>query len=61
MWKTVLYIRIERNLLRWLWIIGGWRWLERRLMYREMMQQERQEREEESAQLSFLSALGIAA
>ncbi len=30
-------------------------------MYREMMQQERQKREEECAQLSFLSALGIAA
>jgi hypothetical protein len=30
-------------------------------MYREMMQQERQKREEESAQLDFLSALRIAA
>jgi len=44
-----------------LWIIGGWRWLERRLMYREMMQRERQTREEESAQLDFLSTLRIAA
>jgi hypothetical protein len=44
-----------------LWMIGGWRWLEQRLMYRDMMQRERQNREEESAQLNFLSALGIAA
>ena len=44
-----------------LWMIGGWHWLEQRLMYREMMQRERQKREEESAQLNFLSALGIAA
>jgi hypothetical protein len=44
-----------------LWMIGDWRWLEQRLMYRDMMQRERQNREEESAQLSFLSALGIAA
>ncbi|MFC1712414.1 transposase [Candidatus Poribacteria bacterium] len=44
-----------------LWVIGGWRWLEQRLMYREMMQRERQKREEESAQLNFLSALGMAA
>ena len=44
-----------------LWMIGGSHWLERRLMYREMTQQERQKREEESAQLHFLSALRIAA
>jgi hypothetical protein len=44
-----------------LWVIGGWRWLEQRLMYREMMQREKQKREEEYAQLSFLSALGMAA
>ena len=44
-----------------LWVIGGWRWLEQRLMYRELMHRERQKREEESAQLHFLSALGIAA
>ncbi len=30
-------------------IIGGWRWLERRLMHRGMAQQERQKREEECA------------
>jgi hypothetical protein len=44
-----------------LWMIGGWHWLERRLMYRERMQRERQKHEEESAQLDFLSALRIAA
>ena len=44
-----------------LWMIGGWRWLEQRLMYREMMQREKQKREEECAQLNSLSALGIAA
>ena len=44
-----------------LWMIGGWRWLEQRLIHREMMQRERQKREEEFAQLNFLSALGIAA
>ena len=44
-----------------LWMIGGWPWLERRLIYREMMQRERQKREAKSAQLDFLSALGIAA
>jgi len=44
-----------------LWVMGGWRWLERRLMYHEMMQQERQKREEECVQLDFLSSLGIAA
>jgi len=44
-----------------LWVIGGWRWLERRLVLRELMQQERQKHEEESAQLDFLSVLGIAA
>lgn len=42
-------------------MIGGWRWLEQRLMYCELMQRERQKREEESAQLDFLSALGVAA
>jgi hypothetical protein len=42
-------------------MIGGWHWLERRLMYREMMQRERQKCEEESAQLDFLSVLRIAA
>jgi hypothetical protein len=35
-----------------LWVIG---------VYREIMQQEKQKREAESAQLDFLSALGIAA
>jgi len=44
-----------------LWMIGGWHWLERRLMYREMMKREKQEREEECAQLDFLSLLGVAA
>jgi hypothetical protein len=44
-----------------LWMIGGWRWLEQRLIHREMMRRERQKREEESAQLDFLSALRIAA
>ena len=44
-----------------LWMTGGWQWLERRLMYRETMQREQQMREEESAQLDFLSALRIAA
>jgi len=44
-----------------LWMIGGWHWLERRLMYREMMQREKKKREAESAQLDFLSTLGIAA
>jgi hypothetical protein len=44
-----------------LWVIAGWRWLEQRLMYREMMQREEQKREAESAQLNFLSALRIAA
>ena len=43
------------------WIIGGWRWLEQRLMYRELIQREKQKREEEPAQLDFLSALRIAA
>ena len=42
-------------------VIVGWRWLERRLMYREMMQREKQKYEAESAQSDFLSALGIAA
>ena len=27
-----------------LWVIGGWRWLEQRLIYRELMQREKQER-----------------
>ncbi len=40
---------------------GGWRWLERRLMYREMMQRERRKSEEQSVQLDFLSVLGLAA
>ena len=44
-----------------LWVFGGWHWLERRLMYREMMQRKRQKREEEFAQLDFLSALRVAA
>ena len=44
-----------------LWIIGGWRCLEQRLTYREMMRRKEQKREEECAQLDFLSALGIAA
>ena len=44
-----------------LWVIGGWRWLEQRLIYRDMMQREKKKREEECAQLDFLSALGIAA
>ncbi len=44
-----------------LWVIGGWRWLEQYLMYRELMQREKQKREEECAQLDFLSVLGIAA
>ena len=44
-----------------LWAIGGWRWLERRLAFREEMRREKQKREEESAQLDFLSALRIAA
>jgi len=48
----------RRNELR---VIGGWRWLEQRLDLRGMMRRERHKREEESAQLSFLSALGIAA
>ncbi|MBM3240180.1 hypothetical protein FJZ31_28175 [Candidatus Poribacteria bacterium] len=43
-----------------LWVIGGWHWLEQRLIYREIMQREKQKREEESAQLYFLSVLGIA-
>jgi hypothetical protein len=42
-----------------LWVIGGWYWLERRLMWREMIQREKHE--EESAQLDFLSVLGIIA
>lgn len=42
-------------------MVGGWHWLEQRLMYREMMQRERQKRKEEFAQLDFLSALGVAA
>ncbi len=44
-----------------LWVIGGWRWLEQRLMCREIMQRERQKREAEFAQLNFLSELRIAA
>jgi hypothetical protein len=44
-----------------LWVIGGWHWLEQRLIYREIMQQEKPKREEESVQLDFLSVLGIAA
>jgi len=44
-----------------LWMIGGWRWLEQRLMWREMIHWEKQKRKEESAQLDFLSVLGIAA
>ena len=44
-----------------LWMIGGWRWLEQRLIHREMMQRERQKREDQSAQLDFLSVLGLAA
>ena len=44
-----------------LWMIGGWHWLEQRLMYGEMMQRERQKREAVSAQLDFLPALRIAA
>ena len=44
-----------------LWVMGGWHWLERRLVYREMMQREKQEREEKCAQLDFLSLLGVAA
>jgi hypothetical protein len=44
-----------------LWIIGGWRWLEQRLMYREMMQREKRKREEKCTQLDFLSVLGVAA
>ena len=42
-------------------VIGGWRWLESHLMYREIMRRERQKREEESTQLDLLSALRIAA
>ena len=41
--------------------MGGWHWLEQRLMYREMMRRERQKHEEGCAQLDFLSALRIAA
>jgi hypothetical protein len=44
-----------------LWVMGGWHWLEQRLMYREMMRRERQKHKEECAQLDFLSALRIAA
>ena len=44
-----------------LWIIGGWHWLEQRLIHREMMRREKQQREDECAQLDFLSVLGIAA
>jgi len=44
-----------------LWMIGGWRWLEQRLMWREMIHWEKQKHEAESAQLDFLSALGVAA
>ena len=44
-----------------LWVIGGWRWLEQRLIYRDVMQREKKKREEESTQLDCLSALGIAA
>jgi len=44
-----------------LWMIGGWHWLEQRLMWRERIHWEKQKRKEESAQLDFLSALGIAA
>jgi len=44
-----------------LWVIGGWHWLELCLIYREIMQQEKQRREAESAQLDFLSVLGTAA
>ena len=43
-----------------LWMIGDLHWLERRLAFREEMGREKQKREEESAQLDFLSALGIA-
>lgn len=43
-----------------LWVIGGWHWLEQRLMWREMIRWEKQEREEEFAQLDFLSILSIA-
>lgn len=42
-------------------VMSIWLWLERCLIYREMMQRERKKREEESAQLHFLSALGIVA
>ncbi len=42
-------------------VIGGWRWLEQRLIYRELIQREKQKREDECAQLDFLSVLGIAA
>jgi len=44
-----------------LWMIGGWRWLEQRLMWRELIRWEKQRCKEESAQLDFLSALGVAA
>ena len=53
---SIVYLRDSE-----LWVIGGWHWLEQRLIYREMMQQEKPKREEESAQLDSLSALGIAA
>ena len=32
-----------------LWVIGGWRWLEQRLIHRELMQREKQKCEEEYA------------
>ena len=41
-------------------VMDGWRWLEQRLTYRELMQREKQKREEGGARLRFLSALGIA-
>jgi hypothetical protein len=43
-----------------LWVLGGWRWLEQRLIHREIMRREKQKCEEESAQLDFFSALRIA-
>ena len=42
-------------------MIGGWRWLERRLALREMMLRDDQKREKGCAPLDFLSAPGVAA
>ena len=40
-------------------VIGGWYWLEQRLMWSEVAQRENHKREAESDQLNCLSVLGI--